>query len=293
MILDERRTYSQAFLLRTTGDQTDGRDTVIHQLVSQLTRRHTRITDGEIETVSNRFVEVLVIHHIEVMAAEDLLQFLGPLTIDRDFLAEVVTSLIGGSQHGGHRILGTVARTGTQGVEHTGGEDRTERQTLVPISQILEMTMEQGIRDTRDTDTLTGIAESLRTADEQHIVVGIAGNGSLIRWLERCGEILTEVHREICEVFHHDDIVFRRQLTDHLQLLLTQTDPRRIIGVGIDDGTDVSLREITLELCSELVTTIVIDIEGLILHTHHLQLHLLYGEAGIDEEDGILLLVTL
>ena len=47
------------------------------------------------------------------------------------------------------------------------------------------MTMEQGIGDTGDTDTLTGIAEGLRATDEQHVVVSIAGYGSLIGSFKR------------------------------------------------------------------------------------------------------------
>ena len=163
-----------------------------------------------------------------------------------------------------------MTRTGTKGIEHTGGEDRTEGQSLVTVGEIVEMTMEQGIGYTSHTDSLTGIAECLRAADKQHIVVCIAGDGSLIGWLERCGEILAEVHGEVCQIFHHDGIVFGSQRTDHLQLLLPQTDPRGVVWVGVDDGTDVPLRKIALQFRTEFVATIVIDIESLILHTHHL-----------------------
>ena len=99
--------------------------------------------------------------------------------------------------------------------------------------------MEQSIGDTGNTDTFTCITESLGTTDKQHIVICITGYGSLIRRLERCRKILTEVHGKISQILHHDGIVFRSELTNHLQFLLTQTDPRGVVGVGIHDGADV------------------------------------------------------
>ena len=111
--------------------------------------------------------------------------------------------------------------------------------------------------------------------------------------MERCREILTEVHCEVSEILHHDGIVFRSELANHLQLLLSQTDPRGVVGIGIDDGADVALLEIALEFRTEFISTIGIDIEGLILHAHHLQLHLLNRKARVDKEHGILRLVAL
>ena len=87
------------------------------------------------------------------------------------------------------------------------------------------MTMEQRIGDADHANTLASIAECLRAADEQHIIIGIAGNGGLIRRLERLREILAEVHSEVSKVFHHDDIVLRSQLANGLKFLLTQTNP--------------------------------------------------------------------
>ena len=79
--------------------------------MSQLSGGHARITDGEVETISNRFIKIFVIHYIEVVTTENLLQFLGTLTIDTDLLTEVVLAFVGGFQHGCQGILGTVART--------------------------------------------------------------------------------------------------------------------------------------------------------------------------------------
>ena len=48
------------------------------------------------------------------------------------------------------------------------------------------MAMEQGIGDADHSNTLACIAEGLGTADKQHVVVSITGNGGLIRRLEGC-----------------------------------------------------------------------------------------------------------
>ena len=67
------------------------------------------------------------------MTAEDLLQLSGTLTINVNLLAEIVLAFVGGFQHGSQSILGTVARTRTQRIKHTGGEYWTERQTLITL----------------------------------------------------------------------------------------------------------------------------------------------------------------
>ena len=153
--------------------------------------------------------------------------------------------------------------------------------------------MEQCIADANHTDTFAGIAECLRTTDKQHVVISISCHSGLIWCLERCRQVLTEVHCKVSKVFHHYYVVLCCKLTDNLQLLLTQTDPRWVVGVRINYGADVSLAQIALELGLQLVATIVVHVEGLELHAHHLQLHLLHRESWVDEQHGILLLVTL
>ena len=82
-------------------------------------------------------------------------------------------------------------------------------------------------------------------------------------------------------------------MPNHLKFLLAQAYPRRIVGVGIDYCANVTLLQIALHLRPELVSTEGVDVERLVLHAHHLQLHLLHGEAGVDEENGVLLGVAL
>ena len=261
--------------------------------MGELAGGHAGIADREVEAVGDGLIEILVVDHIETMTAENLLQFVGSIAINADLAAEIVTALVGSLQHGGHRILGAVAGTAAQGIEHARGEDGTEGQTLITLGEVVEMAVEQLVGDTSDTDTFSSIAEGLGAADEQHVVVGITGNSGLIRRLERCGEILAEVHGKVSEILHHDGIVLGGQFTDGLQFLLTQTDPRGVVGVGVDDGADVALLEVALEFVAEFLAAIVIDIEGLILHAHHLELHLLHRESWIDEEHGVLRLVAL
>ena len=182
---------------------------------------------------------------------------------------------------------------GREGVEHACGEDESEGQSLVARCQVGIMPMEQLVADAHHSNTLACIAKGLRTRDEQHVVVGIAGYSRLIRRLEGHAEVLAEIHSEIGKVLHDDGIVLRSQLTNGAQLVLRQAHPRGVVGVAIDDGTDVALAKIALDFRSQPLTTIVVDIEGLVLHALNLQLHLLHGKAGIDEEDGVLLLVGL
>ena len=155
------------------------------------------------------------------------------------------------------------------------------------------MAMEQFVGNARHTNTLTGITEGLAAANQKYIVVGIAGNGSLIRRLKGNAQVLAEVHGKIGEVFHHYYIVAGGQLTNHLQFLFVQANPCRVIRVAIHNGTDVSLFKIALQLCFKLRTAVIINIECFELHAHHLQLHLLNGETGIDEEYGVFLRVSL
>ena len=153
--------------------------------------------------------------------------------------------------------------------------------------------MEKLITNASDSDALTCIAERLGTTDEQNIIVRVVSHRWLERWLERLTEILTEIHSEISQVFHHDGVVFRCQTSDGAQFLLAQTNPCGIVWIAIKDGANVSLGKIAFEFRTQFLTTEIIHIEGLIFHTLHLQLHLLNRETRVDEEHGVLVLVSL
>ena len=76
--------------------------------MSKLTTGHTRITDGEIETIGNGLIQVFVIYHMEAMTTEDLFQHMRTLTIDTDLLPEIILTFGGSFQHGSHGKLGTM-----------------------------------------------------------------------------------------------------------------------------------------------------------------------------------------
>ena len=132
------------------------------------------------------------------------------------------------------------------------------------------MTVEQFVAYAGNAYPLSGIAESLRPADKQDVVVGIVCHGRLVRRLERTAHVLTEVHCEVCQVFHYDGIILRCQLADGAQLVVGEAHPRGVVGVRVDYGADVSLLEIALELWPQLVAAIVIHVKRLVGNALHL-----------------------
>ena len=153
--------------------------------------------------------------------------------------------------------------------------------------------MEQLIANAHNTNTLTSIAECLRTTDKQHVVVSIASHSGLIWSLERFRQVLAEVHCKVSQVFHHYSVVLCSQFTNNLQFFLTQANPRWVVGVTVNYGADVALTHVALEFSLELIATIVVHVEGLELYAHNLQLHLLHRESWVYKQHGVLLLVAL
>ena len=153
--------------------------------------------------------------------------------------------------------------------------------------------MEQFVRYTCHTNALASIAEGLGAGNQQDVVIRIVGHRGLIGSFEGLGQILSEIHSKVGQVFHDDGIILGSQLAYRLQLTLRHTYPGRIVGIGVDDGADVALAEIAFQFVVQLVATIVVHIERLILYTLYLQLHLLYRETRVDEEHGIFFPVSL
>ena len=203
--------------MRTRGDQADGTHAVVHQLPCQLSAGHARISDGEVETVSHRLVAILVIYNVETVTAKDFFQFRCPFAINLNLVAETVFAVAGSAEHFGQCILCRVARAAAQRIQHAGAEDQTEGQSLVTLCQVVIVAAEQLIADAYHANAFAGIAECLRSADEQHVVVGVAGNGRLVGRLERHAQVLAEVHRKVCQIFHNDCIVLCGQFTYRLQ----------------------------------------------------------------------------
>ena len=109
MVLNKRGTYAQAFLMGASGDQTNGRNTIVHQFLGQLPRGHAFVANSEVEAVGNRLIEVFVLDDVEVVTQENFLQLVSTVTIDLNLGTEIICSVAGGLQHSCHRILGRVA----------------------------------------------------------------------------------------------------------------------------------------------------------------------------------------
>ena len=105
--------------MATRGYQTYGRNTIVHQFVGQFAAGHAGIANREIETVGYRFVQVLIVNDIKLMAAEYFLQLVGTLSIDAYFLAEIVFTVGGSLQHGRHSILSAMAGSRRKCIEHS------------------------------------------------------------------------------------------------------------------------------------------------------------------------------
>ena len=218
---------------------------------------------------------------------------MGTVAVDLHLVAEVVFAVAGSTEHGGQGILCRVAGARRERIKHAGRENKAEGQTLVTCCQVGIVAMEQLVADAHHTNALAGIAESLGAADEQHVIIGIMGYRRLEGSFEGLREVLPEVHSEVGQVFHDDAVVLGCQRADGLKFPLSQAYPRRVVGVGIDDGAYIAVFQIGLQLRAELIASVVVDVESLVFHALHLQLHLLYGEAGVDEEHGVLLLIGL
>ena len=147
----------------------------------------------------------------------------------------------------------------------------------------------QGITDAGERDTLARVRENLGRGEHQDIIVGVAGHGGQEGLRVGMAQVTPVVHAEIGQVLHHDDVVLRGQAADDLQLVLLQTDPGRIVGIGIDDGGHVAAGEHLLQLGLQSGGPAVrIDVEFVPAYAQDAELRLLDGETRVDEEDLVL-----
>ena len=118
-------------------------------------------------------------------------------------------------------------------------------------------------------------------------------HGRLVRRLKRFAQVLAEVHGKVGEVFQNNDVILGCQFANDAQLFFFQANPAGIVRVGIDDGRDITLAEVTFQFRFQLAATVVVYVKGFIFLSHYDQLLLLYRETGVDEENGILFLIAL
>ena len=248
------------------------------QIAQQLRAGHPAVSDRVEETVAHRLVLVLVVDDAEAVAEEDLLGQPGAACIFGGLADEVERAVGRRAEHGGQGVLGRVARARRGGVEEDQHEGVAQPSDVVAFAQGRVFAAEERVGDGCDGDALPGVAEDLRSGDHQDPVLRIAGHGSLVGGLEGAAERLAEVHAEV-------GVVACGQFADRAQLVLRQADPRRIVGVRVDDGRHVARRQVAFDLRTEFLGAVVVDVERLARDAQNAHLTALYGEARVDEED--------
>ena len=127
-------------------------------------------TSGEIETVGNGITQIIVVYQVETVAQEDFFQAAGTFTVYFHFIKKVVLIFISCFKHGGKSILSRVAGAGGECIEYAVDEYCAEGAAAVALCQPGIGPVIQFVRNAADTDTLTGIAESFGTGNEQHVI---------------------------------------------------------------------------------------------------------------------------
>ena len=143
--------------------------------------------------------------------------------------------------------------------------------------------MIQSIGNRNYGNSLSRIAEHLRSGHHYDVIVGILGDGRLERWFERPAQRLTEIHAHIGKVFYDNRVVFSSKFTDRLQFILSQIEPGRIVRAGIYDRSYTTGRQMSLQLRSQLVSTEIIYIERITRNAEDFSLGALNRESWIDE----------
>ena len=122
-------------------------------------------------------------------------------------------------------------------IKNRSNQRRTEHPCIfIPFCQGRELAVEQFVADTCQCHTLSGITEYLGRRKHQDIIIRISCHSGRIRRFERMPHIPPEIHAEISQIFHDNHIIPGCQFTDYLQLLLFQTNPCRIIRIGVYDS---------------------------------------------------------
>ena len=100
--------------------------------------------------------------------------------------------------------------------------------------------------------------------------------------------IATEVHAEVSQVFHDNDIVLRSEFANDSQFFFFQANPCRIVRIRIYDSSNVTLSQERFQLFTKRLASVMIDIEFFPLCTDDAKLGLLNRETRVDEQDLVL-----
>ena len=85
--------------------------------------------------------------------------------------------------------------------------------------------VEKMIRYKHQSNPLPGITEGFGTGNKQNIILGILGNGGLVRWLTRMTVIFPEVHAKVGKILDDNDIILCCKFPYYPQFLISKTDP--------------------------------------------------------------------
>mgnify|MGYP004419829797 CR=1 FL=1 len=72
---------------------------------------------------------------------------------------------------------------------------------------------------------------------------------------------MKEIHGKIGQVLDDNHIILVCHLTYDLQLLFRQTEPSRIVRVGIDKSRNIALAQILLQFSPQLISPEIIHIK--------------------------------
>lgn len=160
--LEERSADPDTLLVRAHRIERIDSDAVVHQFLGQLQVGHAWILDGEVESIGQWLAHVVVIHQIESVLEEHLLEEGGPASIFLHLVDEVEASVTGSLHHRSHAVLHAVAAARRKGVDDARIEESAELGNAKQILQRLILAMIESIRHAADTDALASVREGLR-----------------------------------------------------------------------------------------------------------------------------------
>ena len=233
--------------LAAAGRQRDGTDAVVQEFAQELVAGHAGVGHRKVEAVGQILVAILIVHDFKAVVGEELLHDGSLLTILLHIVDVVVGAVVAGLEDGGHRVLRGVGHAGADGI-HGAVDDGASELGVVEVGhKVGELAVVHLVGEDEQGDALAGVAEGLGAGDHQRVIVGVFADGGLEGRHTGRGDVVTEVHTEIGEVFEHEHIVLVGEFADDLEFLFGKADPGGVVGVGVDDGVDVSLLEVAFQ----------------------------------------------
>ena len=137
----------------------------------------------------------------------------------------VVSAVVAGFEDGSEGVLCGVGGAGADGIDGAVDHGAAQARIAEVGDEVRELAGTELVGDGQHGDTLTGVAECLGSGDHQCVIVGVFANSRLERRHAGFGDIATEVHAEVGEVFNHAHIVLGGQFADGTQFLVGEANP--------------------------------------------------------------------